>query len=98
MPDRILLMARDLRHALGCGPADLADPDRMREYALRLALAMRRKVVEAHGRHVDDDSLVRRIGQHEARGQHDAATGPGQPRIDAGIGAHDLLVADVKPA
>jgi hypothetical protein len=83
-------------HALRGPPAGLADTDRVRVHLLRFTLAVRRKVVQPHGRDIDDDAFARCVRQHESRRHHDVVAGTGDPWIDAGIGPDDLLVTDVE--
>ena len=94
----ILLPAHDLGRALGRLPAHLADADGIGVHHLRLALLHLRVIEETHRGGVDDDAFARRVRQDELRRDDDLAVLARQPRIDARIGAHDFLVADVEAA
>ena len=95
-PNRILDPRNDAGGAFGRLPADLADADRMGDHQRRRAARDLGVIVEAHRRDIDHDALVGRVRQHEAGRDQHVAAGARQPRIDAGIGAYDLLVADVE--
>ncbi len=97
-PFRILLPPHDLGDTLGRGPAHLADSDRMRDDDLRLTDLVRREVEQPHRSDVDDHALVRGVRKNELRRQNDPLVGTRKPRIDTGVGAHDLLVAHVEAA
>ena len=56
----------------------------------------RREVEDAHRRDVDDEPAARRVRQDELRGHDDLGALARQPGVDPGVGAHDLLVADVE--
>ena len=96
IPHWILLLGDDLGGAFGRGPAHLADADGVRVHHLLLAGLGRLEIVDPQRCDIDDDALTRRAGQHELRGHDDLASCPGQPGIDAWIGADNLFVADVE--
>ena len=95
-PGGVLLAPHDLGDALGSTPADLADADGVGEHHRALAGLHRRVIEDAHRRDVDDDARVRGLRQDELRRHDDLATLARQPGIDLGVGAQDLLVADVE--
>ncbi len=97
-PHRIQRALDDLGRALRRLPSHAPDADRVRDHFGRLILLVRREVEEAHRWNVDDDAFAGRIGQYEARRHHDLAPLARQPRIDAGIGAHDFLVTEIEAA
>ena len=55
-------------------------------------------IEDAQLREIDHQPFARRGRQHELRRQHDLASFARQPRIDAGIRAHDLFVAEIEAA
>ncbi len=99
-PHRVLHVRYDLGAALRRRPADLADADRMGEHlhraVFRRVLGRLRVIVEPHRGEVQHQPFARRVRQHELRRQHDRRALARQPGIDAGIGAHEFLVADVE--
>ena len=97
-PRGVLGHAHDAGRPLRRRPTDAPDTDREGVDRLPLAGLARRVVEEPHRREVDDDPLARRVGEYVARRQHDLAALARQPRIHAGIGADELLVADVEAA
>ncbi len=95
-PPRILALRNDLGRTDRRGPAHLADADRERHHDALLACGRLRKIEQPQGRDVDDDALVRRIGQNELGRQEDARAFAGQPDVDARVRARDLVEAQVE--
>src|SRR5262249_18514954 len=95
-PGRVLLAAHDLGHPLRGAPAALADADGVRQHDLPLAVFHRRVIEDAHRGDVDYHTGAGSIRQDELRRYDDLASLTGQPRVDLGIGAEDLLVANIE--
>jgi hypothetical protein len=61
-------------------------------------LRARWEVVEPHLRDIHDNAHMRRVRQHELRGDYDSASVAGHPHVHSRVGALDLVVADIKAA
>ncbi|KAF5032689.1 hypothetical protein DSECCO2_614580 [anaerobic digester metagenome] len=56
-----------------------------------------KEIVQAHLRQIDDDARVRTLPRrHEGQGQAHQAALARHPRVDAGVGGHDLVVAEAE--
>jgi hypothetical protein len=94
IPDGLLALVDDARHAERRLPVHLADADRIGHHDPRLASLGAREVIQAMLGEADDEPFARLLGQDVARGNQHARALARQPRIDARIGSDDLLVAD----
>lgn len=80
---------------LGCLPSLAPDAHGMRNHHRWFAGSGLGKVEEPHGREIEHQPVPDPVWQHELGGKYHLGGLPRQPRIDAGVGRHDLFVSEI---